>query len=432
MADAAVFERPATTHEVVLAELRRRIVAGEIRPGDPIRPDQLAAELRVSRVPIREALRILEGEGIVEHRPHHGAVLATLRAEDLREIYRLRQVLEARGRGRRARRASPRPTSARCARRTTRSPRRTSTTSPRSPTPTAGSTSRSWDRARCRTCSGSSPCSGTRPTTTAPPTTATDRAPREVAEDHDRILGAATARDLEALLARARRPPRPRRRRPGPRTGGPMTDTDLLQLDALLVRRRTADPRPRPGAGSATGSCPRSADWYEHGTFPARELAPELGRLGLLGMHLEGYGCAGASGTAYGLACMELEAGDSGLRSFVSVQGSLAMFAIHAFGSEEQKQTWLPRMAPARRSGASASPSPTADPTPARCARARRATAATGSSTARRCGSRTAASPTSRSSGRSPTTASAGSSCRPTRPGSAHRTSTRSSRCGRR
>ena len=91
MADAAVFERPATTHEVVLAELRRRIVAGEIVPGDAIRPDQLAIELRVSRVPIREALRILEGEGVVAHRPHHGAVLATLRAEDLREIYRLRQ-----------------------------------------------------------------------------------------------------------------------------------------------------------------------------------------------------------------------------------------------------------------------------------------------------------------------------------------------------
>jgi glutaryl-CoA dehydrogenase len=75
------------------------------------------------------------------------------------------------------------------------------------------------------------------------------------------------------------------------------------------------------------------------------ELAPELGKLGLLGMHLEGYGCAGATATAYGLACMELEAGDSGVRSLVSVQGSLAMYAIWAFGSEEQKQQWLPRMA---------------------------------------------------------------------------------------
>jgi glutaryl-CoA dehydrogenase len=74
-------------------------------------------------------------------------------------------------------------------------------------------------------------------------------------------------------------------------------------------------------------------------------LGPEVGQLGLLGMHLEGYGCAGASATAYGLACMELEAGDSGLRSFVSVQGSLSMFAIHAFGSEEQKRRWLEPMA---------------------------------------------------------------------------------------
>lgn len=95
MAEPARFERPATTHEVVLDEIRRRIVAGQIAPGDPIRPDQLAAELRVSRVPVREALRILEGEGIVEHRAHHGATLATLRAEDLREIYGLRRVLEA-------------------------------------------------------------------------------------------------------------------------------------------------------------------------------------------------------------------------------------------------------------------------------------------------------------------------------------------------
>jgi glutaryl-CoA dehydrogenase len=89
---------------------------------------------------------------------------------------------------------------------------------------------------------------------------------------------------------------------------------------------------------------PHIAGWFEAGHFPL-ELARELGELGLLGMHLEGYGCAGASATSYGLACYELEAADSGLRSFVSVQGSLAMFALHAFGSEEQKQTWLPRMA---------------------------------------------------------------------------------------
>ncbi|AMY24387.1 acyl-CoA dehydrogenase [Rhodococcoides fascians] len=90
---------------------------------------------------------------------------------------------------------------------------------------------------------------------------------------------------------------------------------------------------------------PHIADWFDEGTVPARELAKELGSLGLLGMHLEGYGCAGTSATAYGLACLELEAIDSGIRSLVSVQGSLAMFAIWKFGSEEQKQQWLPGMA---------------------------------------------------------------------------------------
>jgi glutaryl-CoA dehydrogenase len=89
---------------------------------------------------------------------------------------------------------------------------------------------------------------------------------------------------------------------------------------------------------------PDIGEWFEQGVFP-KELATELGELGLLGMHLDGYGCAGASATAYGVACRELEAADSGLRSFVSVQGSLAMFPIHAYGSDEQKQTWLPRMA---------------------------------------------------------------------------------------
>jgi glutaryl-CoA dehydrogenase len=89
---------------------------------------------------------------------------------------------------------------------------------------------------------------------------------------------------------------------------------------------------------------PEVGEWFDAGTFP-REMAKEFGALGLLGMHLDGYGCAGTSATAYGLACTELEAGDSGARSFVSVQGSLAMFPIHAFGSEEQKQRWLPDMA---------------------------------------------------------------------------------------
>jgi len=89
---------------------------------------------------------------------------------------------------------------------------------------------------------------------------------------------------------------------------------------------------------------PNVPEWFEQGLLP-RELAGQLGALGVLGMHLEGYGCAGASATAYGIVCQELEAGDSGLRSFVSVQGSLAMFAIWRFGSEEQKQGWLPQMA---------------------------------------------------------------------------------------
>lgn len=89
---------------------------------------------------------------------------------------------------------------------------------------------------------------------------------------------------------------------------------------------------------------PEVGGWWEEGTFPV-ELAKEMGAMGLLGMHLEGYGCAGTSATAYGLACLELEAGDSGTRSFVSVQGSLAMFPIWKFGSDEQKETWLPGMA---------------------------------------------------------------------------------------
>ncbi|MBV8198448.1 MAG: acyl-CoA dehydrogenase family protein [Candidatus Eremiobacteraeota bacterium] len=89
---------------------------------------------------------------------------------------------------------------------------------------------------------------------------------------------------------------------------------------------------------------PNIAEWFEEGILP-RELGVELGRLGLLGMHLAGYGCAGASAVAYGLACLELEAGDSGIRSFASVQGSLAMYAIYRYGDETQRAQWLPRMA---------------------------------------------------------------------------------------
>ncbi|HET6448957.1 MAG TPA: acyl-CoA dehydrogenase family protein [Conexibacter sp.] len=118
---------------------------------------------------------------------------------------------------------------------------------------------------------------------------------------------------------------------------------DFLNLDALLSDEER-DIRDTVRAFVAKEVVPHVGDWFETATIP-RELAPALGRLGLLGMHLTGYGCAGASATAYGIACMELEAGDSGVRSLVSVQGSLAMYAIWRWGSEEQKQEWLPRMA---------------------------------------------------------------------------------------
>jgi glutaryl-CoA dehydrogenase len=118
---------------------------------------------------------------------------------------------------------------------------------------------------------------------------------------------------------------------------------DFLAIDGLLddEERMIRDTVRSFVADRVT---PNVAEWFEAATIP-RGLASEIGKLGLLGMHLEGYGCAGASATAYGLACLELEAGDSGVRSLVSVQGSLAMFAIHRWGSEEQKQHWLPQMA---------------------------------------------------------------------------------------
>ncbi|MBW8485915.1 acyl-CoA dehydrogenase family protein [Actinomadura parmotrematis] len=119
---------------------------------------------------------------------------------------------------------------------------------------------------------------------------------------------------------------------------------DVLRVDDRLTGEERLV-RDTVRAFAAEKVEPHVAGWFEDGTFPARELAPELGRLGLLGMHLQGYGCAGTSAVAYGVACRELEATDSGLRSFVSVQGSLAMAAIHKFGSEEQKSEWLPRMA---------------------------------------------------------------------------------------
>jgi glutaryl-CoA dehydrogenase len=118
---------------------------------------------------------------------------------------------------------------------------------------------------------------------------------------------------------------------------------DLLGLDAALspTDREVRDTVRRFATDRVL---PHVAGWFEAGTLP-RELAPELGKLGVFGMHLDGYGCPGASALQYGLACLELEAVDSGLRSLVSVQGSLAMYAIHAYGSEEHKQEWLPGMA---------------------------------------------------------------------------------------
>jgi glutaryl-CoA dehydrogenase len=118
---------------------------------------------------------------------------------------------------------------------------------------------------------------------------------------------------------------------------------DLIAFDGLLSEEERLI-RDTVGEFVSDRVLPDIEKWFDAGEFP-HEVATELGALGLLGMHLEGYGCAGTSAVSYGLACMELEAGDSGFRSFVSVQGSLVMFPIHAYGSEEQKSKWLPRMA---------------------------------------------------------------------------------------
>ena len=118
---------------------------------------------------------------------------------------------------------------------------------------------------------------------------------------------------------------------------------DFLGLDALLDDEERAI-RDTVRTFVRDKVLPDIGEWFEAGTFP-RDMAKEMGALGLLGMHLDGYGCAGTNAVSYGLACLELEAGDSGFRSFVSVQGSLAMFPIRAYGSDEQKEEWLPRMA---------------------------------------------------------------------------------------
>ncbi|MFP5071604.1 acyl-CoA dehydrogenase family protein [Pseudonocardia nantongensis] len=144
-----------------------------------------------------------------------------------------------------------------------------------------------------------------------------------------------------------------------------MTDLayDYLDLDGMFSAEEL-ELRDRVRGFVRDRIKPNIADWYENAYFP-RELAREMGASGLLGMHLTGYGCAGRSAVEYGLAAMELEAGDSGLRTFVSVQGSLAMSAIHKFGSEEHKQRWLPDMAAGESIGCFALTEPDAGSDPA-------------------------------------------------------------------
>jgi glutaryl-CoA dehydrogenase len=119
---------------------------------------------------------------------------------------------------------------------------------------------------------------------------------------------------------------------------------DFLEIDSRLSDEERLI-RDNVRAYAQEKILPRVPDWFEQGTFDSRGVAREMGQLEVLGMHLSGYGCAGASAVSYGLTCMELEAVDSGLRSLVSVQGSLAMFAIWQYGSDEQKERWLPGMA---------------------------------------------------------------------------------------
>ena len=138
---------------------------------------------------------------------------------------------------------------------------------------------------------------------------------------------------------------------------------DFLNIDAHLSDEEKGV-RERVRSFVHESIRPNIKEWYDEAVFP-REMVSEFADLDLLGMHLSGYGCAGKSAVEYGLACMELEAGDSGLRTFVSVQGSLAMSAIHKFGSEEQKQTWLPQMARGEAIGCFGLTEPTAGSDPA-------------------------------------------------------------------
>jgi len=127
------------------------------------------------------------------------------------------------------------------------------------------------------------------------------------------------------------------------KAAAPPDPHDFLGIDALLSNEERLI-RDTVRSFVQDRVLPNIAEWFEEGILP-RELGRELGKLGVLGMHLQGYDCPGASAVAYGIACMELEAGDAGIRSFASVQGSLAMYAIYRWGSEEQKREWLPAMA---------------------------------------------------------------------------------------
>jgi glutaryl-CoA dehydrogenase len=124
---------------------------------------------------------------------------------------------------------------------------------------------------------------------------------------------------------------------------------DYYDLDELLTEEERLT-RDTVRAFVDERVMPRIGRWFRDGVFPM-ELAGEMGKLGLLGMTLQGYGCAGAGSVSYGLACQELERGDSGIRSFASVQGALAMWPIYTYGSEAQKQRFLPAMARGERVG---------------------------------------------------------------------------------
>jgi len=193
-----------------------------------------------------------------------------------------------------------------------------------------------------------------------------------------------------------------------PRSTEPV-GSDLLRIDdELSDEERLVRDTVRKFA--ADRIMPHIADWFEAGTLP-RDLVPELGQLGLLGMHLTGYGCAGMGPIAYGVTCREMEAADSGLRSLVSVQGSLAMFPIWKYGSEEQKNEWLPRMAAGQAIGCFGLTEPDHGSDPASMTTHATHNGSDWVISVPRCGSPTGRSPTSPSSGPRPSRASAASSC---------------------